>query len=230
MAGEMRLWPGHGPADPDAWMPPSYPLSEREASAFLDQLDRLSATDLESMRHGLSRNGVGNEIELRGEMADLLEFAGLDPGPRALALAAVQAQRLLLWRWRWEERLCEIQELERYCAEAMQRLPSELDGLEEKRDIEEPQSPLRCAWQPVVANAAFFLPPELPLLATGEMACDLAETLEFAPAGAVLRACAPLWQALGHSRPARGPARDIYNSERIWLIVTNPASADSCDE
>lgn len=230
LAGEMRLWPGHGPAVSGAWTPPAYPLSERDARAFLDQLDLLSAGDLETIRHALSRNGIAAGMDLRDEMADLLEFAGLAPGPRALALARIQAQRLLLWRWRWEERLAEISELEQLCEQALQRLPRELDGLEETTPPAGVQSPLRCAWQPVVANAAFFLPPELPLLAADEMAVDLAEYLDFTDAGAVFRAVAPLWRALGQSRPAQGPASEIYNCERTWLITANPDSADGRNE
>lgn len=229
--GEMRLWPGHGPAAPGAWMPPAYPLSERDASAFLEYLEQLSADDLETMRHALTSLHVAHEIRIRDEMADLLEFAGCLSGPRALELARIQAQRLLLWRWRWEEKLAEIQALEQLCQQAERKLPCELQGLEEDDcNPSLPEEQLRCAWQPVVANAAFFLPPELPLLASGEMATDLADAMEFQKTGDVASACAPLWQALGHSRPARGLASEIYNCERTWLIIENHDPAASIHE
>ena len=79
-------------------------------------------------------------------------------------------------------------------------------------------------WRLVVANAMYFLPPDMPVLAEGPMAEDLQETLDFAPASpahaplaqaGLLCARAPAWRAMGKSRPTGAQPLDV---ERQWLV------------
>lgn len=213
------LWPGHADAPQGAWQPPDYPLAQEEAARFLAGIAELSLADLEAMRLASGINQISDEISWRDELAGLASFAGQGAKPGALLLARVQAQKALLWRWQFEGFLDEIGQLENACAaseSSLRDLFSEEPGAAQEAAFERMGAP----WQPVVASAAFFIPPDLAILADGDMARDLREALAFAPMpNGMYGARAPLWLILGHSRPANGAAADIFNVERQWLVL-----------
>ena len=148
-----------------------------------------------------------------------------------------QAQKTLLWLWLQEERLAELDELAR-------RYATNAGSLTAALGVEEDEGPrglpflgapivldpaLVPPWRLAAANAAYFLPEDAALAVEGPMREDLLERLEFSPAprraellgcpadraGEIVEARAPLWRALGHSRPARADGPLV--EERLWL-------------
>lgn len=215
------LWPGHGPTPAHAWAPTGYPLDHEAASAFLDALVNISLPELEMMRQTFSVGKIMADINILDEMAALARFAGNRPGTGALDLARTQAQKALLWRWLWEGSLAEIAALEAECNAAEQALPSFFQ--DNSASVPHASRAVKViqfdSWRSTTANAAVFIPTEMPILVEGRMAEDLTEILEFAPLSDtdLLEARAPLWQALGLSRPVTGIAENIYNLNRSWL-------------
>lgn len=198
-----------------------------QAAALLNSLAALSAADLEIMRHAATGAKVKSEIDFLGEMADLACFAG-GKAPDALELARIQAQKLLLWLWLCEENLDAIARLESECAALEQAIPGHFTepgaAREPKGFASDPG--IAFSWKTVVANAALFIPPEIPILAGGSMAEDLLELPEFdagRKAGFPVRVEAPLWHILGFSRKPAGQAADFYNFPRVWLIAEGGA-------
>lgn len=225
------LSPGHLASTPGYWKPDNYPLSCKTALAFLESLEQLSLADIETMRTLANGQSLSDQLARLEEMAALDHFAGRNPGNNALEQATIEAQKLLLWRWHQEERLKDLSVLESACNSAEAMLPDLFGEKDPKACMLQPPIPdnrLAGSWKAVVANAAFFIPANLPVLAEAEMASDLAEILDFMPAeasdspfGNCLSATAPLWEALGGKRPIVGPAATIYNMPRIWLIEIN---------
>ena len=148
-----------------------------------------------------------------------------------------QAQKTLLWLWLQEERLAELDELARRYATNAGSLTAAL-GVEEDegpRGLPFLGAPIALdpalvpPWRLAAANAAYFLPEDAALAVEGPMREDLLERLEFRPApqradmlgcpaeraGEIVEARAPLWRALGHSRPARPDGPLV--AERLWL-------------
>ena len=221
----LYLCPGHIDADAASWLPPDLPLARADAARFSLELARLSLPELECMWLSARRDQAAQKIASQAEMRALAEFAGAAAAVDPVASAREMAQKLLLWRWFWEECQEEIAQLATACELAERSLPAHFgDGQAESPDAmaSRLQPEADAMWRPVTANAAFFLPPGTAILAEGEMAVDLMERLDFKPQahepGRLRRAQAPLWQALGHSRPASGSAAAIYNPERVWFV------------
>ncbi len=226
------LWPGHEDELPNgAWQPDNYPLPAVSASAFLSALEALSHHDLEVLRHSLSTRNFSNAIEESAENAAMAEFAGRRKLRDSWQLARELAQRLLLWSWHHEKALGELDELESKCLAAEQALRKNFlePGDVDLNHADRPDPGSSFNWRPVVANAAFFIPPGVAIFAEGEMAAEIEERLNFEDAnpglygferedGVLLQAIAPLWAALGHSRQAADRAAAIYNPSRVWLI------------
>lgn len=225
-SGIFSLWPGHGPVPDGAWQPDDYPLPAETAFAFLNSMAALSLRELEVMRHMLSSGAILSEIGAIDEMAALSRFTGADSKLDRIESARIQAQKTLLWRWQLEKDMEEISRLEAFCQAAEASIPLLYENGENqgKDDSAIEQEKIPLSWRPLVANAAIFIPPSVPILAAGEMADDLADILEFSSSGqfgAYAETRAPLWLALGHSRPASGTAAHFYNVERIWLTERN---------
>lgn len=222
----LYLCPGHIDADAASWLPPDLPLAQAEAARFSLELARLSLPELECMWLSARRDQAAQQIASQDEMRALAEFAGAATAADPVASAREMAQKLLLWRWFWEECQEEIASLATACELAERRLPAHFrDGQAESQAARaggQSQPEPDTMWRPVTANAAFFLPQATGILAEGEMAADLMELLDFKPEanghGQLRQAQAPLWQALGHSRPASGSAAAIYNPERVWFV------------
>lgn len=245
-----RLSPGLPAADAISFCPPGYPFSETEALAIFREFRNLSARDLESMRSSLMRSQIQGEIGQRAEWASLAAFAGAEKRSDPWELTRRLAQQILLWLLVMEENLAEIAALEAQCAACEARLPDHFrEGSVGEGDLAERGAEswaagswggaglwreraaalqLPMPWRVCVANAAIFLPEEIPLLLQGEMWEHVSELLDFGPARSLKNdsafglqeAVAPLWQVLGHSRPARsGDQRleRVYNAPRIWL-------------
>lgn len=231
LAHARSLWPGHAGAMPnDAWQPENFPLQPDVATGFLRSLQALTCDELDAMRNAWSASNFSKAIKENEECAALNEFAGRPRLRGALDAAAEFAQQLLLWSWQQETTLSELDELERECLLKEEAISSHF--LEEKDTsgmATHGCARLELAWQPVAANAAFFILPSQSILAEGGMAEDLLETLEFAivrddeygpmpHAGHLLKASAPLWEVLGFKRPGNKEAASIYNPLRTWLI------------
>lgn len=217
------LSPGHE-ENPAAWKPADLPLAEPEARSFLSGLKSLKLHDLESMRLMARRDRLAEQIANQDESRDLALFAGAAPPRDGFSEARELAQKLLLWRWHWEECQEEIALLEAACAESERLLPGHFreSPNPERQRADAPDRGADLTWQTVTANAAFFIPCDTAILAEGDMALELAERLDFKPCGKgrenLASAQAPLWRALGHTRPASGSAARIYNPARAWLV------------
>lgn len=227
------LWPGHAETRlANSWQPETYPLNPGAASCFLGRLQAMSWRDLESMRHSLSAVAYRSAVEESGELAALARFTGKRVAKDSQVIAAELAQQLLLWSWHWESIQQDLASLEQACYAQELALDDCLSGGDDVA-ARQPGNGYgaiqELAWRPVVANALFFIAPEQAIVAEGEMAKDLGELLDFESCeagaygvasglGELVQAEAPLWQALGYSRPVNGEAARIYNQARIWLI------------
>lgn len=245
--GFCRLEPGLEENFPH-WRPDNYPFAPRIAGSIFRRLAELDLRDLETLRAaGQHMNG---EAEIRGEMADLANFAQNDRGrpdgeETRKRLALEQTQKVLLWLWLQEERLVEITALSGKYAHVSRKLAASFgegnaqsgndSAFVEEEKVDEDRDALLPSWRVYLLNAAFFVPPGIPILAEGPMSRDLQERLDFRPDGDIgadlglpresfarlHSARAPLWVVLGQQRPFSSGMHflnTIYNSERIWLI------------
>lgn len=232
----------------NAWLPDNYPYTEAESLALLHEFRQLTKADLESMRSISMRENLQGEVNNRDELAALAKFAGADQKAAVPGLTRKLAQKILLWLYVMEEKLEEIAELEAHCNAVESRLPRHFEEFMSDAEVghEERQQPdfensvayieknigIAIPWRVCVANALIFLPEDMPLLIEGEMLAHLMEMLEFGHVSALttettagfdlLEAKAPLWQALGHTRPVSGSGaseylENFYNAPRIWL-------------
>lgn len=227
-AGYLSLNPGCCPQEPDTWCPGNYPLSLKEARFYLQSLARLAPRELEHMRHGLSHALQADSWRFALELMDLRSFRDQAVSDNELLAFREQAQKNLIWQWHAEELLFEIHKLEYQCILAEEQLT--LNFVE--ADFPDPQDPVQTrmaevnpavAWDITLANASFFIPPDIPVLATGEMAETLADRLESREMENGLScAKAPLYMALGHGRGwlndfcCAGLA-EIFSANRLWL-------------
>lgn len=203
-----------------AWQPENYPMTNEQADSFLRQVEALSLPDLDTLRHTFTSSEVASQMDRLDELEQIAKFAGRPGRIDALEAGRIQAQKVLLWRWSQESSLAEIALLEEKCAQAEKAIPECF--LEAAADVKA-QEPLcgsiPASWPSIVANAAFFIPEDIPIAAEGQMAADLDERLRFSEnTDGWLCAAAPLWTVLGHTRPATGRAAGVYNVERLWII------------
>lgn len=249
----LRLWPGlPGQPEDKGWhCPGEYPFNPREAAACLEDLRHLGDVALSGLNVGATAAGNARAARRASELALLEGLSGEDnraalaaETARRTVIEREQAQKALLWAWLQEERLAELAALAHRWEGRASGLAAAL-GVEEDED----ESALSGSdhglyagialdpglippWRLVAANAAWFLPPEVPLLAEGPMAEDLLENLAFRPASRcdgpwsqilgctpaeaeILTARAPLWRAMGRTRPTNVAALDM---ERVWII------------
>lgn len=249
----LRLWPGlPGQPENKGWhCPADYPFNPRQAAACLEDLRQLGDVALSGLNVGATAAGNARAARRASELALLEGLSGEDnrtalaaETARRTSIEREQAQKALLWVWLQEERLAELAALARRWEDRAGGLAAAL-GVEQDEDQSalpgQDQSlyagialdpGLIPPWRLVAANAAWFLPPEVPLLAEGPMAADLLENLTFRPASGydepwaqilgctpaeaeILTASAPLWRAMGRTRPTNVAALDM---ERIWVI------------
>lgn len=254
-AAALLLWPGL-PNIPQQglYCPADYPFSQREAAACLEDLRQMGDAALSGLPVGATAAGNPRAARRASEMALLRELGGADndaalkaEAARKLRIEREQAQKALIWVWLQEERMAELADMARTLAQKSSVFTHSL-GLDggEAGEANELTSPgahagagilgapisldlgLMPPWKMVTANAMYFLPPGLPILAEGAMAEDLQEELDFVPAAdsalaadaaladaALLCARAPAWRAMGRSRPTGALALD---EERLWLV------------
>lgn len=230
---------------PAGWHVPSdYPFGMAEAASLLAAFGGLTARDLEGARDAADRERELRRARELGEMADLAAFAGggEDASPRGRAgasarVAAEQAQKLLLWLWLQEERLADLAELASGCARSLGGLAlrfGEEEGCEPTATPPEAALPLHPGlippWRVAAASAALFVSAETVFFVEGPMREDLLDSLDFAPApewaealgcapehaDRLVAAEAPLWRALGRSRPEGAPEL------RVWVTWGRP--------
>lgn len=231
---------------PARYRPTNYPFSRREAAACLADLRQMDMAALSGLPLGAAVTDNARHARRLAELAALKELDGLDQAAPPAAAAArrerlerEQAQKVLLWLWLQEERLAELAELARRYADNAGRLSAALGAGEDDHPCAlpfpgasiTPDPALVPPWRPAAANAAYFLPGEVALAAEGPMRADLLEQLDFSPAphyaallgcppekaGEIVQARAPIWRALGHSRPPKRGADGPLGVERIWL-------------
>ena len=231
---------------PAGWhLPSGYPFGMAEAASLLAAFGGLDARDLEGARDAADRERELRRARELGEMADLAAFAGAPreeahPGGRSDAparVAAEQAQKLLLWLWLQEERLADLAELALGCARSLGGLALRF-GEEEAAApaVTPPEAALPLhpglipPWRVAAASAAHFVSAETVFFVEGPMREELLDSLDFAPAphwaerlgcapedaDRLVAAEAPLWRALGRSRP-EGPAE-----LRVWISWGRP--------
>lgn len=227
------LCPGVSVADETVfWRPDDYPYSEAEATAILHEFRNLDVAELESMHTRLTGPALASEIRRHDERAALAAFSGMPAPDSATELLRQHAHKMLLWLWAMEENLAEIRNLEIACRNAEAALQNSFeDNSQVALDTAAAQAPetdSMLPWHACVASACWFIEPGTPVFVEGAMLRDLADTLEFEPApglwegGTLLRATAPLWRVLRHSRPVEEEcARSVYNTERVWLGLNN---------
>ena len=259
-AAALLLWPGL-PNIPQQglYCPADYPFSQREAAACLEDLRQMGDAALSGLPVGVTAASNPRAARRASEMALLREIGGADneaalkaEAARKLRIELEQAQKALIWAWLQEERMGELADMAQTLAQKSSVFTLSL-GLDEADagEAKELTSPgayagagilgapisldlgLMPPWKMVTANAMYFLPPDLPILAEGAMAEDLLEALDFVPAAestladaaaladaSLLCARAPAWRAMGRTRPTGSQALD---AERLWL-VRRPAS------
>ena len=254
-AAALLLWPGL-PNTPQQglYCPADYPFSQREAAACLEDLRQMGDAALSGLPVGVTAASNPRAARRASEMALLREIGGADneaalkaEAARKLRIELEQAQKALIWAWLQEERMGELADMAQTLAQKSSVFTRSL-GLDETDagEAKELTSPgayagagilgapisldlgLMPPWKMVTANAMYFLPPGLPILAEGAMAEDLQEELDFVPVAdsalaadaaladaALLCARAPAWRAMGRSRPTGALALD---EERLWLV------------
>lgn len=230
---------------PAGWhAPAAYPFSHAEAEACLAAFASLDARDLAGARDAADRAQQERRAKELGEMADLTAFAESSgegasfPRREATArVAAEQAQKLLLWLWLQEERLAELAELASGCVRGLGLLArgfGEEDAPEPAPGAPEAELPLHPGlippWRPAAASAVLFVDAGTVFFVEGPMRGELLESLDFRPASEwgerlgcapedaerLVAAEAPLWRALGRTRP-EGPAE-----VRVWITWGRP--------
>ena len=157
-------------------------------------------------------------------------------------VAAEQAQKLLLWLWLQEERLAELAGLAAGCARGLRRLErgfgeDAADAAPRGEGAPEPSLALHPGlippWRPACAGAAMFVAGDAVFFVEGPMRGELLDRLDFRPApewGEVLgcpskdaerlvEARAPLWRALGRTRP---PVSGGPEETRVWITWGRP--------
>lgn len=224
----LSLWPGLPGMPETGWWSPEYPFTPQEARACLADMcamgeAALSGVPLQALAARDASPAAARSAE---ELEDLSRFArtGALDGPSdlsssALELARKAAQKALLWAWLLEERALELRALARTYATGAARLADALGAEHEEEDMPElaalnahtdahlAEDPgLLPPWRIVLENAALFLPARARILVdNADMAADLGEVLDFAPAPDGGReAEGPLWKALGRTTPRPG--------------------------
>lgn len=265
-ATALLLWPGLPQTPPNGvYCPTDYPFSQREAAACLEDLRYMGDAALSGLPVGATAAGNSRAARHASEMALLrgLDSADNDAALKAeaarkLRIEREQAQKALIWVWLQEERMAELADLARVLAQKSSAFTRSL-GVEDEDAgglyatgghagagiLGAPvtlDTGLMPSWKMVTANAMYFLPSDMPILAEGSMAEDLLEELDFvavteiapvitqedspaqSPATAaktataaapLLCARAPAWRAMGKSRPTGALPLD---EERLWLI------------
>lgn len=206
-----------------------------------------SLGDLERMRIVLNPGMAAAQSGLKIEMDDLARFAAGENGGSSLKVRILleQAQKILLWIWLQEEVWTDIASLSRDCASKDASLrcqftenPAEKSGNAGK--MFEPDSSIMPSWRICAANAALFVPPDMPFLVEGAMRDEMLDDFAFKPVKDapfpaaeslpqdMLYVSAPLWKVLRHSRPDKifsgkdwGMLDNFYNIDRIWLARGN---------
>ncbi len=236
----LYLWPGLADCESqNCWKPANYPFSAAEAASLLADFRKLGIRDLETMRLMLDSADLAAQMDARLELADLGVFAACKSAKAAPDPHLEQAHKILIWLWLMEENLSELSALAESCREAEASL---LHGIMEEENPHAKSCPCSAGmgktaakkdgiddmshlfpWRTCVASAAFFIPPEIPVLAEGQMLADMLEAAIFENAEArtmagsrVREARAPLWRILGHSRETASHG-DVYNTERSWI-------------
>lgn len=237
------------------WRPGSYPFDPARALAIYQDFKNMDTRDLEISRMSKKLLANAENAGLLEEMEALASFSGQAPQGNRPSGAGIkerimleQAQKTLIWIWLQEERVLEINNLlgktEKISSllagnflenDAARVSPLEIGaaaaGKDESRDSAVFDFSLLPSWRTVLANAAIFIPCETAIWAQGEMAVDLADTIEFKDEAKREKgrniffsiARAPLWQALGRRAPwpENEPMSASFNQERIWLIWRN---------
>ncbi|OXS30214.1 MAG: hypothetical protein BCS36_05370 [Desulfovibrio sp. MES5] len=247
----LLLWPGLPQAPLEGvYCPTNYPFGQREAAVCLEDLRQMGDAALSGLPVGATATANPRAARRASEMALLRGLDGADTEAALKAEAArkqrielEQAQKALLWAWLQEERMGELADMARVLAQKSGSFTRSLGVEDEDADelaasggyagagiLGAPVSldlGLMPPWRLVVANAMYFLPPDMPILAEGPMAEDLQEALDFAHAAsaqapaaapahaALLCARAPAWRAMGRSRPTGAQPLDV---ERQWLV------------
>ncbi len=202
----LLFWPGLPQApQAEAYCPANYPFAPREAAVCLEDLRRMGDEALSGLPVGPAATGNARAARRASEMALLRELGNADSEAALKAEAArkqrielEQAQKALIWAWLQEERMGELADMARALAQKSELFTRSL-GLEDG-DVSglgaaeghagagilgAPLSldlGLMPPWRLVTANAMYFLPPDLPILAEGPMAEDMLEDMEFIPA------------------------------------------------
>ncbi|MDD4702687.1 MAG: hypothetical protein PHI96_10750 [Desulfovibrio sp.] len=202
-AAALLLWPGL-PQTPQSgvYCPADYPFNPREAAACLEDLRQMGDAALSGLPVGATAAGNPRAARHASEMALLRELDGADTeaalkaeAARKLRIEREQAQKALIWVWLQEERMAEL-------ADMAQALAQKSCAFTRSLGVEDDDAGELCAtnahagagilgapvaldlglmpsWKMATANAMYFLPPDMPILAEGSMAQDLLEELKF---------------------------------------------------
>lgn len=212
--------------------------------AAFDGLDARDLADARDAADRALQEQRARELGEMADLAAFAAACGEEPSPRARAgapaparIAAEQAQKLLLWLWLQEERLADLAELASGCALGLSRLAQgfgEEDAPEPGATPPEAGLPLHPGlvppWRVACASAALFVDAETVFFVEGPMRGELLDSLDFRPApqwamalgcapedaGRLVAAEAPLWRALGRTRP-EGPG-----GLRVWITWGRP--------
>lgn len=187
---------------------------------------------------------MADDLRQRDELAAISRFAGdsnlSDDNETRFALVREQAQKNLLWLWLQEEILAQISAIADKCARVEASLADCFTEIPpQKREPKSfaaelaPDLSLLPSWKVCLANAAIFVPAQIPFFVEGQMANDLAEIMEFenAPQYAGFLGCEPaesdgigiarasVASVLGYKNGrAAGSLGNVYGQERTWII------------
>lgn len=218
---KLHLWPGHDDGAPAGyWSPGAYLLTPAEARACLNWFRAADALELERMRALALGSSLAATMGEMDELATLRDFAGAPASARLPELLARHAQKVLLWRWWQEELELQILQLEKACEIASRDLLACVREPEETPVQDVATSARELPWRSCVASALPFLPLEMPLLARGQMARDLADRFHFATGVAeIMPACPAAWlsaeQVVGR---AQAWPEQSWRKPRLWLL------------
>ena len=224
----QSLWPGLPDMPKTGWWSPEYPFTPEEAGICLADMcamgeAALSGVPLQALAARDASPAAARSAE---ELEDLSRFARTgtleevsELSPSTLELTRRAAQKALLWAWLLEERALEVRALAQTYATGAARLADTLGVEHEEGEMPqlaalnahteahlEEDPGLLPPWRTVLENATLFLPARARILVdNADMAADLDDVLDFAPASDGGReAEAPLWKALGRTTPRPG--------------------------
>lgn len=230
------LWIGHAPLKEASvyWQPDNLPLSFQEAGFILSSLKTQDLAELQRMRLLMEQRLHEKDKRFRAEMTELENFLNSDgklspENCQDLDQTLREAQLALLWIWYLEEESLEIETLTRHCESAEVHLLDQVlemgdNEIQLKESFMNDSASMLTDWKKVLLNAAFFIPPSVPILLEGVASSSLMENFNGTLSNKVKNLLAyelPLWRVVGLSKSGDkfSPLAGYWNDNRKFYLL-----------